>query len=90
MQAKHLGICCAVIHFLIAIFSILQFASIELSIKLPFGQLHDQTPLRFFMDFSFFLTLGLTSLWSAFKADRRVQKLFLLLSLAVFVLYFLN
>ncbi len=90
MQTKHLGISCTVIHFMIALFSILHFASLELNFDLPFGQFHDQSALRFFMDFSFFLTLGLATLWSALKADRRVQKLFLLLSFAVFVLYFLN
>ena len=90
MQAKHIGIGCAVLHFLIAMFSLAQFASLELNFQLPFGSWHDQTPLRFFMDFAFFLTLGLATGWSAYKADRRVQKLFQLLSVTVFVLYFLN
>ncbi|MBX2962449.1 MAG: hypothetical protein KF687_08050 [Cyclobacteriaceae bacterium] len=90
MQAKYIGIGCMVLHIAIALFSILQFASLELNFNLPFGIWHDQTPLRFFMDFAFFLTLGIATGWSTFKADSRVQKLFQLLSVTVFVLYFLN
>ncbi|HRJ30444.1 MAG TPA: hypothetical protein PLV21_12845 [Cyclobacteriaceae bacterium] len=90
MQAKHIGIGCAVLHFLIAMFSLAQFASLELNFQIPFGSWHDQTSLRFFMDFAFFLTISLATGWSAFKADRRVQKLFQLLSVTVLVLYFLN
>jgi hypothetical protein len=90
---KHLGILVFILHYIIALITILALLSREFLLELPLvseGEFAERTTARLLLDFGFFLTLGLSTHWSVYRADLRVRKLFLLLSAAVFVLYILN
>jgi hypothetical protein len=89
---KHLGIIAFVLHYIIALASLLAILSREFSFELPLSssELAELTIARLSLNVGFFLALGLATQWSVYRADMRVRRLFLLLSVAVIVLYILN
>ncbi|MBX2965870.1 MAG: hypothetical protein KF845_06970 [Cyclobacteriaceae bacterium] len=90
---KQLGILAFILHYLIALVSLLAFFSVLFSFDVPVLQKTEiitQTKTRLLVDSAIFLALGLSTHWSVFRADRRVQKLFVLLSAVVLILYALN
>jgi hypothetical protein len=87
---KRLGILVFILHYSIALISILALSAKGFSVEVPLisqCECMDRKTDRLLLDFGFFLTLGLSTHWSVFRADLRVRKLFLLLSAAVVILY---
>ncbi len=78
------------IHLIITIVSVAYFLSVTFNFPLPCLKFVNKDESRLLLDFGFFLTLTAATTWSAYRADQRVQKLFILLSTAVLILYILN